>query len=78
MGILYHESHISMSRCKLPESDFKVVAAVGRRNGQRRKVVVFTVYIPLDASADTNRALLAHVGDCTMTLKEDTVTHISS
>ena len=67
--IVYNRSQITMIPCKLPESEFEVVAAVGRRTGQRRKVLVISAYIPPNASAETNKSFLSYVCDVILAQK---------
>ena len=44
--IIYNRSHISMNKFRLPESEFEIVAAIGQRTAQRRKVLAIAAYLP--------------------------------
>lgn len=68
VAISYNKNKIQMSQARLPQSNFEVVAAVGRRTGQRRKVVVLAVYIPPSYNADRSRRALQYVNDCLLLL----------
>lgn len=46
VAICYNEKLIQFCKAKLPPSKHKIFAAVGRRTGQRRKIVVIVVYVP--------------------------------
>ena len=52
VAILYRKAAVQMSKIKLPASDFEVVAAIGLRTGQRRKVVAMSIYIPPSYNAE--------------------------
>ena len=58
-----------MNKCKLPETDFEVVAAIGRRTRQRRKVLVIVGYLPPDYNASKNKPFMEYVCDSILTLK---------
>ena len=57
-----------MSRARLPDSKFEVVAATGRRKGQRRKILIIAVYIPPWYAAERSRKCLRYVNDCLLLL----------
>ena len=46
VAICFKRDKISFQKAKIPPSKYEVYAAVGRRRGQRRKVVVLVVYVP--------------------------------
>ena len=52
-----------------PPSRHEVYAAVGRRTGQRRKIVVVVVYIPPFYNAEQNRSLFNYVNDVALAIK---------
>ena len=57
VAIVYRTGDVEMRKIKI-DSEFEIVAALGRRTGQRRKIVVMVVYVPpsLDAK-DSDRAM---------------------
>ena len=69
IAICFRSSRIQMSKAKIPPSKHEVFAAVGRRVGQRRKVVVLAIYIPPWYNADQNRSLFKYTNDAIMALK---------
>ena len=50
-------------------SKHEVLAAVGRRTGQRRKVVFIVVYIPPYYNAEQNRSLFRYTNDVILKIK---------
>ena len=69
VAVCYNASQIQFSKAKIPPSKHEVYAAVGRRTGQRRKVVVVVVYIPPYYNADQNRSLFRYTNDAVLALK---------
>ena len=67
--IIYNRKHITMNKCKLPDSEFEIVAAVGRRTAQRRKILTIAAYLPPKYSTEFNRDFLAFLCDAILTLK---------
>ena len=57
VAICYNSERIQMSHAKLPPSKHEVLATIGRRVGQRRKIVCIVVYIPPHYNAEQNRSL---------------------
>ena len=68
--IAYRKSHITMSKCKVPNSKFEITAAVERRTGQRRKIVAIVVYVPPKMEAEENKKCLQHVSDVLLIMKK--------
>ena len=64
VAISYNKHTIQMTRARLPQSNFEVVAAIGRRTGQRRKVCVVAVYIPPWYHANRSHRCLEYINDC--------------
>ena len=64
VAISYNKNKIQMTRARLPASKFEVVAAIGRRTGQRRKVCVVAVYIPPWYHVNRAKKCLEYVNDC--------------
>ena len=52
-----------MTRAKIPHSKHEVVAAIGRRCGQKRKILVVGVYIPPWYNADQNKSLYKYMNE---------------
>ena len=46
VAICYRTDKIQMSKAKIPPTKHEIYAAVGRRTGQRRKLVAVVIYIP--------------------------------
>ena len=69
VGIIYNKSHLTMTQCKLPASDYEIVAAIGRRTRQRRKVLAIAAYLPPKYSAEENKNFLSYLCDAILTLK---------
>ena len=67
--IIYNKTHVTMAQCKLPESEFEVVAAIGRRTAQRRKVLTIAAYLPPQYNAERTREFLSYLCDCILLLK---------
>ena len=47
IAICYNKKRISFSKAKIPPSKHEIYAAIGRRPGQRRKVLVIVTYLSL-------------------------------
>ena len=69
VAICFKADRVSFVKAKIPPSKHEVFAAVGRRAGQRRKVVVIVVYVPPHYNADQNRSLLNYTNDVLMAVK---------
>ena len=68
VAVLFNRHKIQMARARLPQSDFEVLAGIGRRQGQRRKVCVVAVYLPPWYNAAKNRRCLQFINDCLVLL----------
>ena len=68
VAVVFDRRKIAMERAKLPHSKHEVVAAIGRRQGQRRKVLIVGLYIPPSYNAAQNRSLYNYVNDCLLLL----------
>ena len=55
---------IAMSRAKISYSEHKVVAAIGRRTGQRENILSVGLYIPPWYNAGQNRSFFKYAPDC--------------
>ena len=53
VAIVYKTGDLCMTQLKV-RSEFEIVAALGRRTGQRRKLIVITAYIPPSLDADSS------------------------
>ena len=60
---------LKTKRGKIPRSQHEVVTVLGRRTGQRKKVLLIAMYIPPDYSAAMNRSLYNYVNDAGIVLK---------
>ena len=69
IGICYKPGTVNFTKAKIPPSKHEVYAAVGRRIGQRRKVIVIVVYIPPFYNAEQNASVLSYVNDAVMAVK---------
>ena len=69
VGILFKESRIQMMRIKVPPSEYEIVAAIGRRTGQRRKVLAIAMYIPPWYDAAKNAGCLEHANQVLRSLR---------
>ena len=69
VAICFKKNAIEMTQIRLPMSSFEIVAAIGRRTGQRRKVAVLALYIPPSYNAEENRRFLAYLNDCLIIIK---------
>ena len=57
VAIVYKKSSIEMRKIKV-DSNFEIVAAIGRRTGQRRKIVTIGNYITPTADAEELKMFL--------------------
>ena len=57
VAIVYRTGDLELQQLKTG-TEFEIVAAVGRRIGQRRKVVVIVAYVPPSLDADTSQKVL--------------------
>ena len=69
MAICFKADRVSFTKAKIPPSKHEVFAAVGRRTGQRRKIVAIVVYVPPHYNADQNRSLLSYTNDVLLAVK---------
>ena len=69
VAIFYRNSVIQMTWVKIPPSDFELVAALGRRAGQRRKILVLALYIPPWYDAEMNAKCLDHTNGVLKSLR---------
>ena len=63
LAICYDQTRIQLSRVKVPPSKHEILAAIGRRTGQRRKTLIVAVYIPPWYNAQQNRSLFNYTND---------------
>lgn len=69
IAICYNKNTIDMCKAKIPPTKHEVFAAVGRRMGQRRKIVALAVYIPPWYNAEQNRSLFNYTNDAILALR---------
>ena len=70
VAIWFSGQVISMSRARLPHSKHEIVAAIGRRTGQRRKILVIGAYIPPWYNSAQNKNFYLHLNDCLTLLQK--------
>ena len=46
IAVCFNSSRVNFVKAKIPPSKHEVFAAIGRRVGQRRKVIVLAIYVP--------------------------------
>ena len=64
VAIFFDKSRIAMSRARIPHSKHEVIAAIGRRTGQRRKCLVIAAYLPPWYNAAQNTSVYKYINDC--------------
>ena len=69
VAVCFNRHKINFTKAKIPPTKHEVYAAVGRRTGQRRKVVVLVVYVPPYYNADQNRSLMSYTNDALLAIK---------
>ena len=68
IAICFNTNRICLCKAKIPPTKHEVYAAVGRRMGQRRKVVVLVIYVPPWYNAEQNRSLFNYTNDALLAL----------
>ena len=68
--IAYRRDHITMLKCKIPNSKHEMIAAIGRRTGQRRKVLTLSVYIPPSYTVIQSKHCMEHICNTITSLKK--------
>ena len=58
-----------MLKCHIPNSKYEVIAAIGRRTGQRKKILVIAAYIPPSYTAEENKSCIEYLSDTITSLK---------
>ena len=69
VAICYKSENIEMRAVKMPATEFEVLCSIGRRMGQRRKILVIAIYIPPSYNADKNKAVLSYICDLVLIMK---------
>ena len=59
-----------MTRVKLKPTEHEIVVALGRRVGQRRKILVIAVYLPPSYDAENTEACLNEVNDTILEMRK--------
>ena len=70
IAVCYDSDRIEMCKAKIPPSKHEVFAAVGRRKGQRRKVVVIVIYVPPWYNAQQNKSLYSYTNDVVLAIRK--------
>ena len=63
VAICFDHTKVQFSQARTPDTGHEIVAAIGRRRGQRRKILVIGVYLPPSYDADRSNECLACVND---------------
>ena len=66
---MHNNNCVSMSKCHIPNSKYEVIAAIGRRTGQRKKILVIAAYIPPSYTAEENKSCIEYLSDTITSLK---------
>ena len=69
VAVCFNTNKIELTKAKIPPCKHEIYAAVGRRAGQRRKVVVLIAYVPPSYNAQQNKSFYKSMNDAMMTLK---------
>ena len=69
VGILFDRTKIDLRTVKTVRSDFEVLAAIGRRVGQRCKVLVVVVYVPPSYDSETSEECLKYINNTLIQLR---------
>ena len=70
VAILFNNETISLTSVKTKRTDYEILAALGRRTGQRRKLLVIAVYVPPDYDSDQSSQCLSEVNDMILSLRK--------
>ena len=68
VAIVYKKSNIEMTQLKV-QGKFEIVASLGRRTGQKRKIVTIGAYIPPAADAETSKEFLNEIANAVRRFK---------
>ena len=69
VAIVYDSRQIELQKICTKASKFETVAAIGRRSGQRRKILIIGAYIPPSYDAALNNEVLEHISDMIRSFK---------
>ena len=69
IAVYFNTSRVQFTKAKIPPTKHEVYAAIGRRMGQRRKIVILAVYIPPWYNSEQNRSLFRYTNDAILTLR---------
>ena len=62
VAIVYKKSNIEMTELKI-KGRYEIIASLGRRTGQKRKIITIGAYIQPSADAETSREFLEELGN---------------
>ena len=68
VAICYKSDSIEMNKVKIKRSKFEILAAIGRRTGQRRKILVVAAYLPPSYNAEDLSDCLNEINDTLLLL----------
>ena len=60
VAIVYNKSEVDFTKIKL-QTNYEIVAAIGRRTGQKRKIAAIAAYIPPDFDAENSDLMLEDI-----------------
>ena len=69
LAVCFNSARVQFCKAKIPPTKHEVFATIGRRVGQRRKVVVLAIYVPPWYNADQNRSLFKYTNDAILAIK---------
>jgi hypothetical protein len=69
VAVIYNRDLISMTEAKLPTTKYEVLAAIGRRTSQRRKVLVIAAYIPPSYDAEETNGFMEYLTQALLLLR---------
>ena len=69
MAVFFNKNKINMSMIKLRQTKHEVIATIGRRTGQRKKIATIAVYIPPWYNAYQNRSVLDFISESITAIK---------
>ena len=70
VAVCFRPDRIQFSKAKIPPTKHEIYAAIGRRTGQRRKILVVVIYIPPFYNAEQNRSLYRKLNKTLFVLKD--------
>ena len=69
VAFLYDRTKIDLRSVKTMNSEFELMAAIGRRRGQRKKILLIGVYVPPSYDAETSDRCVDFINDTLVQLR---------